>query len=590
MSVLLIAVLAAVAFIVAYNTYGRWLGSRLFELTASHITPAVRLRDDSDFVPTPRSVVFGHHFTSIAGVGPIVGPAIAVFWGWLPALLWVVFGSILIGAVHDFGSLVVSLRNDGQTIGDVAARLINRRARLLFLSILFLSLTIVLAIFGLVIASVFKQFPESIFPCLVQIPIAIVVGATMRRSGTGLLVPSLLALLVMYLSVYWGNVGWLGEFNHWAASWSIIVWSGVLLAYCFVASVLPVWALLQPRDFINSLQLLSALGLIVIGLIAAAFFGGAPIEETGERLPLVLSAPAINANAFEAGAPPLWPFLFITVACGAVSGFHCLVASGTTSKQLKCETDARSIGFGSMLIEAFLATLVILACAAGLTLDGSAWESVYSSWSSANGLGEKVGAFVSGSGNFVAAIGIPPAFAVALMGVLVASFAGTTLDTSCRLQRYVIQELASALGFVFNKYVATLIAVVLGFALATLPKSGQLSEWSWSGAGLGGLVLWPLFGATNQLLAGLSFTVILFYLHRRGKPIRIILIPLAAMLLIPAWAMFDDTFIGSRGTSFLAEGNWLLVAFATATLALEAWMITEALLLFPKLKRPTQSE
>lgn len=599
MNVLLIAFLSAVGFIIAYKSYGRWLGRHVFELSAGKICPSKKWRDGDDFVPTKRSIVFGHHFTSIAGVGPIVGPAIAVFWGWLPALIWVFLGSILIGAVHDFGSLVISLRNNGQTIGDIAGRMLTRRVRILFLSVLFLALTIVLAIFGLVIAMVFRQFPASIFPCLVQIPIAVMIGLRLKQSGVGLLAPSVLALITMYVSVIYGNVGMLGAFNAWASSLPIIAWSGILLIYCYFASVLPVWILLQPRDFINALQLITSLGLVVVGLIGAAMMGGPPVVIDGEtmRLPLEFSAPAINSMAAEEGAPPMLPFLFITVACGAISGFHCLVASGTSSKQIEDERDALSIGYGSMLLEGFLAIIVILACSAGLTLTGGAWSDVYSNWAASDSLGNKVGAFVTGSGNFIASIGIPTEIGIALMGVMVASFAATTLDTSCRLQRYVVQELSAALGgrrangqpgftplhLFTRKHPATILAVVLGLGLASIPMSGNLEDWSLQSAGTGGMILWPLFGATNQLLAGLALMVICFYLRRRGKKLFFVAIPLSFMLLMPAWAMLDDAFIGSRGTSFLQKGDWLLLGFAIATLGLEAWMIVEGILLFPRI-------
>ena len=605
MSVLLIAALSGVLFIAAYRTYGRWLGQRVFELAAGRACPSETWRDGKDYVPTTKSVVFGHHFTSIAGVGPIVGPAIAVFWGWLPALLWVLLGSILIGAVHDLGSLVVSLRSNGQTIGDVAGRLISRRVRVLFLAILFLALIVVLAIFGLVIAAVFRMFPEAIFPCLVQIPIAVVIGLLLHRRGAGLLAPSIAALVVMYLSVIWGNSGILGEFNAWAAGWPTLTWTAVLLGYCYLASVLPVWVLLQPRDYINALQLLSALGLVLVGIVFAAFLGGPPVEIDGvtTRLPLVLEAPAINPAAADSGAPPLLPFLFITIACGAVSGFHCLVASGTTSKQLRREPDALPIGYGSMILEGFLATLVILACCAGIGLTGEGWTSVYADWNEANGLGPKIAAFVNGAGNFIASIGIPAPVAVALMGVLVASFAATTLDTSCRLQRYVVQELAAALGgrrvdgapgsrplhLMTGKHPAGLLAVLLGLGLAALPAGG-FEGWSWSTAGTGGLILWPLFGATNQLLAGLAFMVIAFYLTRRGRSIGFLALPLAFMLVVPAWAMLDDAFIGSRSASFLEQGNWVLLGFAVATLLLEAWMVVEGLLLLPRVRGRLEAE
>ncbi len=603
MQTLFIALGAGVAFLVAYHTYGRWLGHRIFNLSAEFVCPSYRLRDDQDYVPTPRPIVFGHHFTSIAGTGPIVGPAIAVMWGWVPALLWVVLGSIFIGAVHDFGALVVSLRNDGQTVGEIAGRVVNRRVRLLFLLILFMALTIVLAIFGLVIAAVFKMYPTSILPCLIQIPIAMAIGVFLYRKGAGLFVPSAIALALMYLSVVWGDVGFLGQFNAMLAGWSVMTWVIVLLVYSYVASVLPVWTLLQPRDYINSLQLLTALGLIVLGLTVAAFFGGAPVGPEALRPPLEIVAPA--ANFTPADAPVIFPFLFITIACGAISGFHCLVSSGTSSKQLEHEPDARFVGYGAMLTEGFLATLVICACVAGLglgvatesgVLTGTeAWASRYASWNTAAGLGAKVGAFVDGAANFLKALGMSPAVAIALMGVLVASFAGTTLDTACRLQRYVVQELAATfassktksqtgspswhpLALLQNKHGATLFAILIAMLMAASPPAGQI--WSWDNAGKGGLLLWPMFGATNQLLGGLSFMVITFYLWRRSKPIFFLILPLLFMLIMPAWAMW----LTLPGWLQAEDKNWPLIIIAITTLAFEVWMVIEAVILFPQVK------
>lgn len=596
---LLIAFGSAIAFLLAYHSYGGWLGRRVFHLSEEAVCPAEKFRDDVDYCPTSPGVIFGHHFTSIAGTGPIVGPAIAIMWGWLPALVWVILGSIFIGAVHDFGSLVVSLRNNGQTVGDIAGRMLNRRVRLLFLLVLFMALTIVLAIFGLVIAAVFKQYPTAITPCLLQIPIAVVIGLAIHRKGKKLLLPSLLALVLMYLTVFFGNAGFLADLNRMMAAWPVATWVVILLVYSYVASVLPVWVLLQPRDYINSLQLLSALGLVALGLTAAAFFGGAPVE--GVRPELALAAPVVNLQ--PAGAPPVFPFLFITVACGAVSGFHCLVSSGTSSKQIRSETDARFIGYGSMLTEGFLAVLVILACAAGLGLglrqgDGSvltgeaAWMSRYSSWGAAQGLGAKVGAFVDGAANMLAALGIPLKAGVALMGVLVASFAATTLDTACRLQRYVIQELAgtlqrsgerSPLKLLTNKHGATLFAVILATVIAMWPLAGE--AFAWSSAGKGGLLLWPLFGATNQLLGGLAFLVITFFLLRRNLPVIFAVVPMCFMLLMPMWAMIVQVFLGTETTtSWVADGNGLLVGIGVASLLLEVWMIIEALRLLPRVR------
>jgi len=588
MFTLLIALAAFVLYLVAYHTYGKWLARKIFKLDPLAETPSYALEDGKDYVPTSKQIVFGHHFTSIAGTGPIVGPALAVIWGWVPALIWVLLGSIFIGAVHDFGSLVISLRNRGQTIGDVAGRLLAPRARILFLSILFLALTIVLAIFGLVIAAVFRNYPSAIFPCLVQIPLAVVIGLTLHRKGIGLLLPSLLALVLMYVSIYFGDVGVLGSFNSALKGWSTITWVSVLLVYSYVASVLPVWTLLQPRDYINSLQLLSALALVMLGLVVAAFIGGAPVTEGAIRPELKLVAPAFRLSV--EGAPWIFPFLFVTVACGAISGFHCLVSSGTSSKQLRSEKDAQFVGYGSMLTEGFLATLVILACAAGLglgahaivgnldspVLTGSdAYLARYESWSGAKGLGAKVGAFVDGAANLLKAIGLSPRMSVALMGVFVASFAATTLDTACRLQRYVTQELAVTIRFrpLQGKHGASLFAILIAGLVAALPLPG--TAWTWASSGTGGLILWPLFGATNQLLGGLAFLVILFWMRRRNLPIYFVMIPTVFMLILPGAAMGIELF---QPSGWLATKQWHLVFIGLATLVLELWMIAEAVM------------
>jgi carbon starvation protein len=284
MLTLLVAVLSFVGFIVAYNTYGRYLSRQLFQLNPDALVPSVELRDNIDFVPTKRSVIFGHHFTSIAGTGPIVGPAIAVFWGWLPALLWVVFGSIFIGAVHDLGALVVSLRNRGQTVGEVAGRLISRRARLLLLLVLFFALTVVLAIFGLIIASIFSLYPESVLSVWLAMPLAVAIGFWVYKGGGGLLFPSIFALLALYGAV-WVGVYWLPITL--PSSWGdpVILWTVGLMIYCFFASVLPVWVLLQPRDYINSHQLVVALVLLVGGVLVAGLTNQSTWRRVPQRFP-----------------------------------------------------------------------------------------------------------------------------------------------------------------------------------------------------------------------------------------------------------------------------------------------------------------
>lgn len=597
MATLFIALGAFAAYLVAYHTYGKWLARKIFQLDPHRTTPAVDLEDGNDYVPTTKSVVFGHHFTSIAGTGPIVGPALAVIWGWVPALLWVLFGSIFIGAVHDLGALVVSLRNKGQTVGDIAGRVLSHRARLLFLAILFLALTIVLAIFGLVIAAVFKAYPAAIFPCLIQIPLALIIGTILHRRGHNLLLPSLMSLGLMYLSVLFGDVGFLQSFNATLASWPIITWVVLLLFYSYFASVLPVWLLLQPRDYINSLQLVSTLALVFLGLVVAAFFG---LDQGAGKQSLEIAAPALRIN--PEGAPFIFPFLFITIACGAISGFHCLVSSGTSSKQLKNEKDAQFVGYGSMLTEGFLATIVILACVAGLGLGipqvidnvptgtlltgEAAYQARYASWGSAAGLAAKVGAFVDGAANFLKALGLPATFAVAVMGVFVASFAATTLDSACRLQRYVTQELAAQLKLtpLTNKHSATLFAVFIAGIIAAMPAPG--GSWELANLGKGGLLLWPLFGATNQLLGGLAFLVILFWLRQKKAPIWFLVPPALLMLLLPGVAMMLNLFQGPEAWLIGSQPNYLLSSFALATIALEIWIILEGLKTWRDPNRP----
>ncbi len=610
MNTLIIALLSFFGFIVAYHTYGRWLARKIFGINPEAKVPSQELRDDVDYLPTKKEIIFGHHFTSIAGTGPIVGPAIAVFWGWLPALLWVVLGSIFIGAVHDFGALVVSLRNRGQSVGDIAGRMITPRAKLLFLTILFMALTVVLAIFGLVIAIIFAIYPESVLSVWIEIPLAVAIGIWIYRRGGNILVPSIIALGVMYIAMAvgayllpiniseWFGVPLLGQtFLN-----AVVIWTLVLFVYCFIASVLPVWTLLQPRDFINSHELIVALLLLVLGLGIAGFTGGAN---------LFASAPAI-APDIPPDAPPIWPFLFITIACGAISGFHCMVSSGTSSKQVASERDAQYVGYGAMLLEGGLAVIVILACCAGIgmglfTRSGAgasytfqpvinattgqqvkyqdAWRTRYAmtrtvtnadgtvttvgGWAG-HSLAKKVGAFVEGGGNFLASVGIPLKMAITIMAVLVASFAATTLDTATRLQRYVIQELAQTVKIkpLTNRYVATGVALFLGGVVALMPGP--------KGPGSGGLILWPLFGATNQLLAGLAFMVTVFYLLRRNKPIWFAALPMAVMLIMPAWAMFWQMF--NPETGWLFTGKYLLFGFGIAVEALQVWMIIEGLI------------
>lgn len=432
MPAILLMTITFIGYIVAYHTYGKYISSKIFSLNPRAKTPAHTMNDGTDYVPTDKGIVFGHHFTSIAGTGPIVGPAIGVIWGWLPAVIWVFFGSIFMGAVHDVAALVISMRNEGKSIADITGLVINNRARTLFFIIVLLALWIVIAIFGLVIAIIFAKFPSAVFPVWMEIPIAIVMGIFILKKPNKRNWITLIAKIVMIGTFALGILLPL-ELPGIFGIPSTGGWTILLLIYAFTASILPVTTLLQPRDYLNAWQLLAVMATLTISIIASSL-----------NTPLLITAPAINLN--PAGAPAIWPFLFITIACGAVSGFHCLVSSGTTSKQIKNEKDAGLIGYGSMILEGALAIVIIITVTAGLslnytttagdTLSGiSAWEAHYYSWSASAGLGSKLEAVVIGSSNLMESIGLPVALGIVIMGVFIASFAGTTLDSATRIQR-----------------------------------------------------------------------------------------------------------------------------------------------------------
>lgn len=563
MNSLIIAAVALVLYIVAYNTYGRFLAKRIFKINPQAKCPSETHRDGIDFVPTNKMVLFGHHFTSIAGTGPIVGPAIAIIWGWLPALVWIIFGSIFMGAIHDFGSMMVSLRNDGRSIGDLAGSIVNARVKHLFMLIIFFTLWIVIAIFGVVIAKVFSIFPESVAPVWLQLPIAVWLGFMVYKRGKSPLVFGLVATLLMYATIVLGayfpvGLPAIGNLSPTG------LWVVLLLVYAYVASILPVTVLLQPRDYINAFQLCIAMALLLLGILVAHPAMVAPV-----------------ANQHPEGAPPLIPLLFITIACGAISGFHCLVSSGTTSKQCDSESSARPIGYGGMLLEGLLAVIVLIACGAGIGLGlekagitytgADAFAQQYGSWGAAAGLGAKIEAFVAGSANMVSRLGLPHQVVITLMGVFVASFAATTLDTATRIQRYIVSEIAEsckvpALG---KKHPATLVAVVTALLLA----------FSAGGGGTGALALWPLFGALNQLLAGLALLVITVWLARKNIPILYTAIPMAFMVAMTSWAMKINL------DRFFSGGQWLLFAIGAIIAVLQVWMVVEGVIVLARLKR-----
>ena len=551
MNAALLAVGTLGLFFVAYRVYARWLERRVFETDSDAPTPAHRMTDGIDFVPCRRHILFGHHFCSVAGAAPIVGPAIAVIWGWLPALLWVVFGTIFIGSMHDFGALSVSARHGGRTMGDLAATILSPRARLWFLLIIILLTWIVIAVFAFVIASLFVGVPTAVWPINFEIVVALLLGWWVYRRGGGIVWSSIGALVLLYGAVVFcaGHPEWgtLPAGAHVLGS-PKVTWILFLLVYAFVASVLPVRVLLQPRDYINSHQLFVGLGALILGILIVR--------------PEV-TAPAINA-AVDPAAPPLLPLLFITIACGAISGFHGLVASGTTSKQLDSLRDARPIGYGGMLGEGVLAMVSVLAVSAGLG-DAASWKARYAHWSEVGNQG--IVNFVDGASTFMQPIVLgDQGLARTVIAVIVISFAATTLDTAARIQRFCLSELGASmkLAVMNNRMIAAALAVVPAGLLAIETDGGK-------GPGSGGFILWPVFGTTNQLIGAITLLLLFLHLRKSEKPVLAVALPMVFLFAMTSVA-------GVMGLiEQVQRSNWIVVAFGSLFLLFEALILLELL-------------
>jgi carbon starvation protein len=542
LSAILLAVLALGAFTLGYLFYSRFISERILRLDPDFVTPAHALEDGVDYVPTNRYVLWGHHFTSVAGAAPIVGPAIAVIWGWLPAFLWVVFGTVFFAGMHDAGALWASVRNRGQSIGALTETVVGRRARTLFMVVIFLLLLMVNAVFAIVIAQLFVNFPSSVIPSWFVIAVALAIGYTLYKRGVPLLWPSIIALVLLYGSMFVGDAVPVSLPATVFGMSAPVTWVVLLFVYAYVASLLPVWMLLQPRDYVNGLQLFVALGIFFTAVLLAS--------------PSVV-APALN-TALPADVPPLLPLLFVTIACGAISGFHGLVSSGTTSKQLDKETDVRFVGYLGAVGEGALALAAIIACTAGFATLAE-WEGFYTSFASGG-----ISAFVQGGGAIITAgLGLPAHFGQTLLAVMAVLFAATTMDTGVRLQRYIIQEWGHIhhLPVLRNRFVATTLAVLTCLALAF--GAGQ-------GAGTGGLVIWPLFGTTNQLLAALTLVVLSVFLMKQRRPTIYTLVPFAFLIVMTILALLVQLRgFWNTGRMFLVVMDVIILA-ATILVALEA--------------------
>ena len=545
MQPVLAAVCCFIAYAVVYRFYARHLGSRIFQLDPQASTPAHAMRDGVDYVPCRRMVLFGHHYASIAGLAPMLGPAIAVIWGWLPGMLWVVLGTLFIGAVHDFSALVVSMRHRGMSIGKVAEDLIGRRAKGIFLIIILFLICLVMGVFVRTVSGLFTAefYPESVFPTFTLIAIAMVMGWLAYKRGISIVRLTVVGFVLMLASIGVGLA--IGRPNLAGDSWILI-----LLVYAFAASTLPVWSLLQPRDYLNSWLLYLGLGASYVGLFV---------------LQPAFAAPAIDSQ--PAGAPPIFPFVFIVIACGAISGFHGLVSSGTTSKQIDKETDAVAIGYGGMVGESMLGLLAVLACTAGFR-SAESWAEHYSSWGTASGLAEKMKAFIDGTAVFLNSLGLPMELAQAFIALVAVSFALTSLDSGTRLLRYNIEEISHSVGVpaLGQRYVASTIAVVLIGFFAFYQIEGQPV----------GLALWSLFGSTNQVLGALTLLAVTIYLRQNRRNYVYTLLPMAFMLTVTIIAMVIDI------RKYWNGGQLLLWGVATSIFVLSVWLLVEAVIRFRK--------
>lgn len=523
MNSILITLLVLIFFFLAYKFYAsRFV--KLLHIDPARKTPSHTKYDGIDYVPAKHwTVLFGHHFSSIAGAGPIVGPLLAVaVWGWLPSLIWIVLGTIFIGGVHDFCSLVISIRHEGKSIADITKETISKHARIVFLLFVWTTLILVISVFVYLCAKTFVVSPDIVIPSLGLIPVAILVGFLMYNLKANQALTTILGLLFLVTLIFLGQ-----KFPVLIKNNTQTIWSVVLLIYCFIASVMPVQILLQPRDYLSAF-------LLFFGVV----FGYAGILITAPKI----SYPAYITWHGSEGA--LWPVLFITIACGAISGFHALVASGTSSKQLDNERDAKKIGYGGMLAEGMVAVMAVLLVSAA--------------FSDKNKLSSLIGQGGPGPiGVFGQAYGLTTKKFLGLFGgsfavMVLNCFILTTLDTATRIGRYLTEELFK----VKNRYLSTIVIVAMS---GWLGLSGEWNE------------IWPVFGAANQLIAALALIVITGWFLLRKKPIWYTLIPAIIMLITTITALF------LKIKEYFLAGNTILLFISSVLLIMAFFIVWESI-------------
>jgi carbon starvation protein len=518
----LIIIVGFLIYLILYFTYGKKLEKDVVIASDANEAPSQRLYDGVDYISARKEVLFGHHFASIAGAAPIIGPAVAICWGWLPGLLWVWFGNIFIGAVHDYLSLMASVRYDGKSIQFVATDLMGKRTGYAFYWIVFFLLILVVAAFAAIVGGMFVGTPSIASAYAWKILAALILGVLMYRLKMNFGVATIIGIIML------GAAIWLGTVTPITASYTTWMW--VFFFYIIIAAAIPVNVLLQPRDYLNSWLLY---GGLVLGFVGAIFaFRGFEVPAFSSFAPVLMG-----------GKPtPFWPAIPLVIACGSLSGFHSLVASGTTSKQLDKESSGLMIGYGAMFMEGFLSTIVIVSIAGfgytalknaavakeiEFTLNASNWAAMFTPISAKLGL-SKANLFVQSYADMVGAtwLGfIPAKFVKVIAGMWVASFAMTTLDTTNRLARYCLSEMAlpfkeSAEGFyniLTNRWIASVIPAAIGVWLAAT------GNW---------LIIWGSFGAANQLIASIALMTGAAFVAKKLKS------SFANAAVIPAWLLW----------------------------------------------------
>ncbi|UCG52643.1 MAG: carbon starvation protein A [Candidatus Latescibacterota bacterium] len=496
---ILLVLTGVVLFILGYRIYGAFLDKQ-FGINPERKTPAHTNYDGLDYMPAKTPVLMGHHFSSIAGAGPIVGPIIAVaFFGWLPAVLWIVLGAIFIGGVHDYSALVVSVRHKARSIAQVAKRMMSPVAHKLYLAFIWFTMVYVLTVFVDLTADSFTKDGGVASSSLMYIVLAILMGLSVYRMDLSLGKASLVFVPLVFLAIYLGQLAPMGTPPALAHGDPKTTWTFILLLYCFVASITPVWILLQPRDYLSSYLLLAC----ILGGLGGIAIGGHALDTKAFL-------------GFEANLGYLFPALFITIACGACSGFHSIVASGTTAKQLSNERAARPVAYGSMLVEGMLALIAVSAIVvAGGALAGSSPAQV----------------FASGMGTFVGSLGIPTALGTSFGLLAVSTFLLTTLDTGTRLGRYIFEEFFDRWGLKWH-ILATTATLILPLWLALTEfkdAQGQVIP-AWR-------AIWPVFGSTNQLLGALALLTVGVWLKRTGRRAIFVIVPMVFMFAVTLLAL-----------------------------------------------------